>query len=297
MMDPLPLGGALFAAPADAGEACAWARLYRGGMDEHDRSEAELLAEYEAAPSVWVLRQGARVGGAIAGPGVLSRPFAVPPQEGLGELVLRLTAYVRRASRAEEGVLARAPAVRMSELDDFYRAGWTPQPGPGDGLSWCRAMVRPTQSLPWPLPEGVSARSPRKADLPAYAQLLLEAYGGRDPQRVSRADFLQDALFQYERMDAPCKRASSLVEEGGRLMGACFVTLFVGAPVVWDVAVHPCARGRGLARAMLCRALSGLYPAHGSVRLFVEAGNPVQALYHTLGFYALPTTCDLILPA
>ena len=290
--------------PAEPLEWSAWAAL--GRRPDERFSPPELLASAGIGePCVWALRDGRRVGGAIAGPGLLSHPFLIQPYENFAALLAALTDYVRTLT--PPGELAVYPGMPLDQMALAAGAGWRPGREPGDGMVWCRAMCRPAigaskQPQP-PMPAGVTPARPRKADARAVAKLLHAAYAGSDPVRADEAGFYEDYLSSLEAMDTPCRAASSLAwaqtgeGEPRRLLGVCLVALYADQAILWDVAVSPDARRNGLAAAMTGHALAQLDGKHDLLRLFVRHDNPAARLYERMGFFSAQTTCDMVLDA
>lgn len=126
-------------------------------------------------------------------------------------------------------------------------------------------------------------------DIPALAQLMLDAYRGAiDDEGETLADALAYvrgtfAGEQSGRMLEPC---SFVIEEQGMPLGAILVTEWEGAPLVANVMTAPQARNQGMATVLLRQAMNALL-AHGytELYLFVTEGNsPAQHVYQALGF-------------
>ena len=290
--------------PAEPLEWSAWAAL--GRRPDERFSPLELLASVGIGePCVWALCDGRRIGGAIAGPGMLSHPFLIPPYDNFAALLSALTDYVRGLT--PPGEVPVYPGMPLHQMAVAAGVGWRPGREPGDGMVWCRAMCRPAigaSKQPWtPVPEGITLARPRRADARAVARLLHAAYAGEDPVRADEASFYEDYLSSLEAMDAPCRAASSLAwakageGEKPRLMGACLVALYAGQAILWDVAVAPNARRNGLAAVMTGHALAQLDGKHDLLRLFVRHDNPAARLYERMGFFSAQTTCDMVLDA
>lgn len=75
---------------------------------------------------------------------------------------------------------------------------------------------------------------------------------------------------------------------GGSIVGGCYISLFEDIPTIMGVCTMPEARGRGIATALLERAVADIIsPANPVTCLFVERGNPAERLYRGLGFVHL----------
>ena len=77
------------------------------------------------------------------------------------------------------------------------------------------------------------------------------------------------------------REASFLVREGGRALGAVWVTLSEHGPLLYEVVVDPAARGRGLGRLLVRAAQRALLAAgHAEMRFHTTDVNaPVHRLY------------------
>ncbi|WP_432573518.1 mycothiol synthase [Kineococcus sp. SYSU DK005] len=78
-----------------------------------------------------------------------------------------------------------------------------------------------------------------------------------------------------------------LAQEGGQLLGFCWMKVQPHAAELYVLGVHPSAAGRGLGRALLVRGLRAVAGpgAPGAVELYVDGDNaPAVRLYSSLGF-------------
>lgn len=293
------IGGGFALARAESGEFARFHALYR--RDPFLRSEEELYKLFcDGAPCRWLLYRGARVGGLLAGAGVVGQLFTLPPFEQRGEALRRVVLHLRAA---DSGRLF-AHGVTEAELDDYFRMGFKLTGAVTDALrdeepdySWqfMRAMMRPSQALEIP-PCAASLRPPHKKDAARIARLLEAAYGGGDPMRQDGASFRSDVVQFFLQEDSVMREASSLATAQGNLLGACLIVRWEGTPLIFDIAVDPTARMGGIARAMIARAL-GILEKRGErgLRLFVECGNPAESLYHAMGFSAGPKMTSMVL--
>jgi|GEM_PF-3909759 len=293
------IGDGFALAEAESEEFARFHAVYRA--DPFLRDEAELYKLFcDGAPCRWILLNGRRVGGMLAGGGVMGQFFLIPPFEQKAEALRRVSLFLHRQ---DSGRLF-AHGVTMEELDDYFPVGFRltaavqadlAEEEPDYSWQFMRVMVRPTQEMP----ESACAatlRPPRKSDASRIAALLEAAYGGGDPMRQSGDSFRQDVVQYFLQEDRAMREASSLATADGKLLGACLVVRWEGTPLVFDIAVDPQARSGGIARAMLSRALTTL--CHGGekrLRLFVECGNPAESLYHAMGFLAGPKMTSMTL--
>lgn len=71
----------------------------------------------------------------------------------------------------------------------------------------------------------------------------------------------------------------------GRMVGGCYISLWEEIPTVMGVYTIAEARGRGVATAVIERAIADtIRPGRDVCCLFVKVGNPAERLYRELGF-------------
>lgn len=74
----------------------------------------------------------------------------------------------------------------------------------------------------------------------------------------------------------------------GRMAGGCYASLHEDVPTLMGVYTVPAARRRGVATALLVRAVSDtLRPGHEACCLYVRHGNRAEQLYRRVGFVPL----------
>jgi len=74
----------------------------------------------------------------------------------------------------------------------------------------------------------------------------------------------------------------------GRTAGGCYVSLYEDVPTLMGVYTAPAARRRGVATALIARAVADiLRPDRDLCCLFVKCGNPAERLYRELNFAPL----------
>jgi ribosomal protein S18 acetylase RimI-like enzyme len=293
------LGGGFALVEAESAEFARFHAVYRVDPFLRDEAKALLAMFCDGAPCHWVTLDGKRVGGCLAGDGVLGNFFTIPPFEQRGEMIRHVAHHLLKD---EDRVFAHE--VMMEELDDYFKLGFRLTASLAHTLSsewldyswqFMRVMVRPTEVLP-PVDCDVTLRPPRKTDAGRIGFLLRDAYGTSDPMRLTADDFYDDVLDVFQQKDRATRAASSVAIKDDRIVGACLIVRWEGSPLLFDIAVHPKNRREGIARAMLTRALSELNNAgEYRLRLFVECGNPAEALYHAMGFLPGPKTTSMIL--
>ena len=148
------------------------------------------------------------------------------------------------------------------------------------------------------LPSPVELRPLSELGVERFAHVHARAYSTNP---IDRLLFLDDydalldarhlgALLLSDRWAPWLSAASFAAVVGDRPVGAVACHDHDGA-LLSDVATDPAFRGRGIARALVARAVQALRAAgHRSIRLVVTEGNaPAMRTYRSLGFVADPT--------
>jgi mycothiol synthase len=139
-----------------------------------------------------------------------------------------------------------------------------------------------------PLPPGIEVRPALPEHIPLIGESIAEAYRGEFPGDRYR-DTLVEAAGQTEWYSDPVHDLSlwQVAWEGEQVAGQVLPMLEGGQAVIDEVSVRPAWRRRGLARALLIRALLALRKRGlPDARLFTGASFPTRArdLYTSLGF-------------
>jgi ribosomal protein S18 acetylase RimI-like enzyme len=231
-----------------------------------------------AAVRSWVESDGLRV--------YLHQTYAAPAaRPGAWELLIdwaeeraRLLAAARPGERWCVGASASETEPRLAAL--LIARGYRPTFAM---VEMERADLRPPTEAP--VPPGYDVRPADPVDYRAIWQASWDAYAGRPfMEAQTEADFeafSTDARNDPSLWPVAWYRGAVAGQVDGAVVGS------VG--VVTEVSVAPAHRRRGLARALLTRALGAML-ARGvdTVRLQVRAGNaPAVALYESLGFRRL----------
>ena len=127
-----------------------------------------------------------------------------------------------------------------------------------------------------------------REDAVALGRLFLDAYVGTiDYEGETEADAagVVQSTFDGE-FGEFVRHASMVVEEGGELVSASFVTLWKGAPLLAFSVTAPPHKGRGLAGLCIRASMRALEGAgYSELHLFVTPGNdPALSAYNRLGF-------------
>jgi pimeloyl-ACP methyl ester carboxylesterase/GNAT superfamily N-acetyltransferase len=142
----------------------------------------------------------------------------------------------------------------------------------------------PRAEDPWP------CRPVTADDIPALAQLVLDAYAGTIDDEGETLDgalrAIQDTFAGTPTSGRLLPMCSFFIEEGGRALACTLVTVWHAQPLLAYVMTYPAAQGRGMGRYLICKSIEALLAqGYHELTLFVTKGNlPAQHLYDTLGF-------------
>jgi pimeloyl-ACP methyl ester carboxylesterase/GNAT superfamily N-acetyltransferase len=137
---------------------------------------------------------------------------------------------------------------------------------------------------PWP------CRPVTTDDIPALAQLVLDAYAGTiDDEGETLDEALQamrDTFAGTSTWGKLLHTCSYVIEEGGQALACTLVTAWHTQPLLAYVMTHPAAQRRGMGRFLIRKSIEALLAqSYRELTLFVTKGNlPAQHLYDTLGF-------------
>jgi RimJ/RimL family protein N-acetyltransferase len=137
----------------------------------------------------------------------------------------------------------------------------------------------------------VRLRGLQPGDVPALAELMLDAYRGTiDDEGETLEDALNEvkAFLAGERGGKPYPDLSILCFAGDRLVSACLVGEWQSRrqPIIAYLLTLPTWKRRGLARLALMSALQALKEqGYTQVRAVITRGNvPSEQLFTSLGF-------------
>jgi len=147
---------------------------------------------------------------------------------------------------------------------------------------------------PQPIEPRWSLRAVTHDDIPAVAQLMLDAYRGTiDDEGETLADALAyvQGTFAGEQSGRMLELCSFVIEKDGKPLGAILISEWEEAPLVANVLTAPQARNQGMATVLLRQAMNALLArSYTELYLFVTEGNgPAQHVYQALGFTVIET--------
>jgi ribosomal protein S18 acetylase RimI-like enzyme len=203
----------------------------------------------------------------------------------LRELENRIRGLAQGAPRWELAANASStePEATQLLLDNGYRPAYTVLEM---GLDWDAYAA----NVPVAWPDGFTSRLATAGDLPAITAAVAEAYRDEYPaerfhEPMDEADYA--AELAGPRFDPALFRVAWA---GDEVAGQVIPLIERGRAEIYEVSVRPVYRRRGLARALLARALDELRARDVEVvRLHTMAEFPTQAvdLYRSLGFRVL----------
>ena len=140
---------------------------------------------------------------------------------------------------------------------------------------------------------GLSLRSTTPEDDEQLANVLAVAYSAESIDFDPEADYYAGELRQWRTIDRADDVASRVAELDGMIVGATLIATELGAPFLYEVAVLPSHRRRGLARALLSASLGELdRRSEPAIAAWVTHGNVAsERLLTQFGFR--PTTPPL----
>lgn len=265
---------------ADVGMAFSW--------------EARLNDTKWSDDCYFLCRGGEKLGGAIISDGLVMFAFTIPPfcdHYLFWELLLR---RAREATAGEQILLRGALAGAVPVLLNYGARIWRIR----------QSMCRPTDTLAYSLPEGISIETPKEADIPALADaqargyaggISHELFGAESPQEI--AEDLKKAFDIYAASGSLEQFAVARRVSDGAIAGACVAGIDAEMPngfaFIREVFVLPEFRRQGLAQAMLRHTITAAHQKTAAIKLHVLVGNPAAGLYRKLGFVAGPVFTDM----
>lgn len=156
------------------------------------------------------------------------------------------------------------------------------------GFVWIgsrQCMLRPTEQLKASMNINYVDRKPVKDDMSSIVEVFSKAYAN-GPDEREEGGYADDLIRYFDHVPPKLLEASSVIynQTTEEIAGVCLISMWEGLPLVYSIAVLQQHRGKGLATAMLDKALTVLEPVYPVLRLFVTRGNQAELLYRKKGF-------------
>ncbi|MGG4345824.1 GNAT family N-acetyltransferase [Paenibacillus lautus] len=232
----------------------------------------------DADDCYWILSDGIRIAGISISENTLGSLFFIPPF-GFSQPI---AAYLKNYILDNITGITRIHAYNVlpEHMAAFVAEGFKPEQAR-------KCMIRPTADTHSPLlVDQFRREQPEPGELVQITRLMMDAYRNRIDDRDGEA-FTQDILYYFENnsIDILLDASSTIVDQqSNEIVGVCFVSLWEDLPLIYEIAVAPAYRGKGLAEYMLRKAISKLDRYYDVLRLFVTTGNRAELLYTKLGF-------------
>lgn len=130
-------------------------------------------------------------------------------------------------------------------------------------------------------------------DIPALAQLVLDAYKGTiDDEGETLDEVLKAIQDTFAGTSGELLHSCSfMIEEHGQALASTLVTLWHEQPLLAYAMTHPAAQNQGMGRFLIQKSIESLRAqGYQDLSLFVTKGNlPAQHLYEQLGFQTMWT--------
>jgi ribosomal protein S18 acetylase RimI-like enzyme len=207
---------------------------------------------------------------------------------GIGTALLHWAEGLSRRLAAEEHPGERAELAANASSTEHEATALLHNEGYYVGYTALAMILDPAAAVPdLPLPAGFTSRLALPSDFPGIAASVDEAYRFDNPGGRFGEDF-DPAGYVVELSGSRCDPTLWQVAwAGDEVAGQVIPVVSRGRAEVFEVSVRPAYRRRGLARALLCRALRGLRErAVYDIRLHTQDDFPTRAqdLYRSVGF-------------
>jgi len=229
----------------------------------------------------------------------ISYPFVVPPFDDRRAFWHIILHYATRTSGQNEILLREIPESAAHTLTQSC----------GATLRWSnRRMCRPTELCAYALTDGFCFDSLIEEDKSEIARVVYEAHAAGYTSTVRPPDLneIEEAVDRRFRLfgqtDTLCM--SNLVRDAAtrEIAGVCIAGIYPGPAhystsnfsTIHQVSVKPEYRRKGIARAMICKAINEASAISSVITLGVLIGNPAEILYRDVGFAPGPRYSELV---
>jgi ribosomal protein S18 acetylase RimI-like enzyme len=242
----------------------------------------------------FVMKDNEKIGGAIIDNGSIAYPFTILPYcdklEFFKQLHKKVFDITNSGTIYTSGMLSEDIPLLLSM---GYRV-----------LRTRTAMIRPTDIVDVVL-EGYKLKIPTIDNAVDIANIFFEAFSGGIDYEVFGTPTIDECtqdVVDNLRFFTDCEtiEQSCIIYDNDKPVAACLIggnpSVPNGFSGIYDIAVIPMYRNRGIATFMIKRALTIAKQKHNSqaMRLFVTEGNPAKRLYNALGFMPGPSFSPMI---
>lgn len=223
-------------------------------------------------------------------------PFLVPPfcnKVMFWDIVIQ---YSLKECKQNELFFHEMPMTDMSILTKIF----------GAEIRWSKKiMQRPTESCTYNLDDGFCLNRLSKADENEIIEVIFQAHSNGYTSTVWTTEIGEIKEAVERRFDlftqTDTLHMSNIVKDKAsqKIVGVCIAGIYPDSPnnfaTIHQVSVRPEYQRKGIAKAMMLKAISDASFISPVMTLGVLEGNPAEALYHAIGFSAGPSRFDALL--
>ncbi len=237
---------------------------------------------------------GEKVGGAIISDGLVMFAFLVPPFYDHYLFWKLIISKAKRVTKTDEIVFKGVLANELNILQNYGVRIWRER----------QMMCRPTDVMPYTLPEDFAIETPTEKDISEIADIQHQSFiGGIAYEMFGEDSFehivngLKQSFNRYIGTGTMDQFVVARHKSGNKIVGACISGINPEMPNLFagidDVFVLSEYRGKGIGEAMIKHSITMAYPKTPVVKLHVLTTNPATSLYRKLGFVAGPSFTDM----
>ncbi|WP_040952055.1 GNAT family N-acetyltransferase [Gorillibacterium massiliense] len=202
-----------------------------------------------ASDCFWIYRDNKRVAGISLSDNELGSFFMIPPFILTVDIVSFLKDFVIKSSGGNHRV--DAYNVLSEHIEVFKHEGFKI-------LSTRKCMIKPTEKIESPLPKEIVCVKPNLDYITSITKLMDEAYyAGPDQRDIDTYE--RDLIYYFEQNNhEEVLEASTILiqKETNEIVGVCLVSLWEDTPLIFEIAVKPYHKNKGLGRYMLGKAIT-----------------------------------------
>lgn len=228
----------------------------------------------------WIKKNDERIGGVHIKPNEIAALFTIPPFEERYTVLKLLKGLLIHWSEGDKDI--RTYGIYPEQVEDYIRIGFRRKAA----RQW---MIRPTERFEVQWDKNLTIALPEKHMEEDLGKLYYEAHlGGIEDDGSGIEKNIEDVKYYFEKKfdSEVARRASTVIYDNktNEPIAVCLIAIYEGWPLIFDLAVKPVYRGKGIAEKLIKRALTVLKEEYRVLVLYVTLGNNAQQLYHKLGF-------------